>query len=260
MSLMNSPVVIFLDIQDHYDLKTIFKLGWNNTKEYITGKAIRDVNTEQIGQVTFPSFLLPRDTSNLYQVCYISNQELKGASSPFDFSIEYQLLTSSEIFSSQVLTSCDSTAMCQVILEKDIEITKLKEMNASLTEENNVLKKSLKVLVDEKMESRFQSYDKNITKLRDLVEGIEHIVLKHNKDIKMLKNKVMEGGEEYKKLYLEKLKIEKKYEKLKDAHCSDTSWMCEDREFIDVNKDLGELQPLPPFPFILQHSYSDSKT
>ncbi|XP_066246177.1 tax1-binding protein 1 homolog [Euwallacea similis] len=279
-SLMNSPVVTFLDIKDHYDLKNdftctfkldakyvqksydivaIFKLGWNNTSEYITGKAVRDVNTEQIGQITFLGYLLPRDTSNLYQVCYISNQELKGASSPFDFSVEYQPLTTSEILSSQVLISCDSTAMCQVILEKDIEITKLKEMIASLTEENNILKKSLKVFLDEKMESSFKNYDQDITKLKGSVEGIEHIVLRHNKDIKMLKNKVVEGEEEYKKLYFEKLKIEKKYEKLKDTYCSDKGWVHEEEEFIDVNKDLGELQPLPPFPFMLQHSHSDSK-
>lgn len=184
---------------------------------------------------------MPKNTSDLYQICYISGTDLCGASTPFQFCAEDNSMSASTGFT--FLSSIDSMTKSQLITEKDQEINRLKEENA-------ILKESLKTVLSHKSQSSSRYYDEDIKILKDLVEGVQSMLSVHDRDIKMLKDKIKEGGEEYVKLYIEKFRVQKKYEKLK-TKCTKTS-LEEDNQPIDnFTLDLGDLKSIPPFPSII---------
>lgn len=182
---------------------------------------------------------------NLHQLCYFRGQELQGASSPFDFcAIE----PTSESYVSRVLPSFDTINKYQSDQGKEQEISKLKEENASLKEENEILRKSLKVLLNNKLEKQEKEKccEKDIAELKALFQTLQTIVHANAEDTKMLKKKIVEGGEEYKKLYMEKYKLEKRFDRVissfRKQGQSQHNATCPDEE---INFDLSTLPSLP---------------
>lgn len=86
-----------------------------------------------------------------------------------------------------------------------------------------------------------RNYDKDIEDLLCKVNNLETLYNSQQAEIDMLKSKIIECGEEYKKIYLEKVKLEKKMEKLKNK---------KDEIKQDPNSfNIEDLKTLPPFPF-----------
>lgn len=191
---------------------------------------------------------LPRECINLYQICYFRGQELQGASSPFDF-CDFEI-PMSESFVSKMLPSFESINRCQ----NDQEITRLKEQNASLKEENEILRKSLKVLLNDKLEKQEKGKccEKQIAELKSLFQTLQTTVQANDADIKMLKKKIVEGGEEYKKLYMEKYKLEKRFDRvvstIKKQGQSQHDSNCPDDK---VTFDISNLPSLPELTSLL---------
>lgn len=113
-----------------------------------------------------------------------------------------------------------------------------------LREENVMLRASLKAIIASKNGQSLKNYDSEIMELKKITDNLKEAQAHQQKEINMLKIKITNGGEEYKKLYLEKVKIEKKYDKLKNK--------MEDNGKNDpeiLNFDIGDLKSIPPFPF-----------
>lgn len=194
---------------------------------------------------------LPREGINLYQICYFRGKELQGVSSLFDF-CDFEI-PMSESFVSRVLPSFESIKY-QGDQGKDHEITRLKEQNARLKEENEILIKSLKVLLNDKLEKQEKGKccEKRIAELKDLFQTLQTTVHANDTDIKMLKKKIVQGGEEYKKLYMEKYKLEKRFDRVLSAFVnqgqSQHDSNCPDEE---ITFDISTLPSLPQIPSLL---------
>ncbi|CAG9763353.1 unnamed protein product [Ceutorhynchus assimilis] len=273
-SLSSTALVTFQGIQDQYSLNSdltfqftfkssqdfplkdslaIFKLGWNHVTEYVAIKSAPiDVSPEQIiYSVTFNQHILPKNIEDLFQVCYLRGQILCGASSPFQFT-DNAMPTKDEDFE----IVYDKAHKTRVLSEKDQEIERLKE-------ENEILRESLRTLIIS---------SKNKDTLKE-IKGMKTMVLRHDAEIKMLKDKIRAGGEEYKKLYIENFMVKTRYDKLRakmlglnddDEKCttkkyekSKTRFPYTDDEDSDdgigvADLDLDDLKSIPPFPSILK--------
>ena len=66
---------------------SLFKVGWVAASECITHVPVPQPTStnDPIGCVIFPADTLPKDTSDLYQFCYMRDSILLGASTPFQF-------------------------------------------------------------------------------------------------------------------------------------------------------------------------------
>ncbi|XP_050303423.1 uncharacterized protein LOC126741130 [Anthonomus grandis grandis] len=221
-----------LKINDSYtsqgkDYVAIYKLGWTHVTDYVTIKNVTDIIKDRTCEVVFNKHILPNNTQDLFHMCFLNGQELLGASTPFQFCEEESVVDSAMSF----INTSNSRSV--LIIEKDLEIQRLKE-------ENNILKESLRSLLNKSEEN---GYDKELKEIKVLVEGLKLMLSDHDKDIAMLKDKIREGGELYKQLYFEKCKVQKKYEKLKNIYVI--------QESQSSNEALVDnLQSLPPFPSI----------
>ncbi|CAG9812568.1 unnamed protein product [Phaedon cochleariae] len=259
-------VVEFLNVQDQYcfnedlhctykfndyspqegDRLAIFKLGWNFVKDYVV---FEWVPVESVGEdihlVVFNKHILPKNNVDIYQICYLSGEnELYGASSLFQFSSQ-----------KAAVTTTTSDAPPPPTLAHDVKpkpiprINEDSEVIKDLKEENLMLRTTLKFVVSQKNEQT-KNYDEDITELRQITDSLKASLDLQQKEINMLKTKIMEGGEEYKKLYIEKCKIEKKYEQLKSKKDEKSKTDLSDKlatvDLLDFNID--ELRSMPPFP------------
>ncbi|KAJ8978260.1 hypothetical protein NQ317_012618 [Molorchus minor] len=101
------PAVEFIDIVDQYsynedlectfkfndytpqegDRVAIFKLGWTLVKDYVVFEWAPIDTMVKVHSVIFNKHILPKNNTEIYQVCYISGENvLHGASSSFQFS------------------------------------------------------------------------------------------------------------------------------------------------------------------------------
>ncbi|XP_060523252.1 tax1-binding protein 1 homolog [Cylas formicarius] len=203
------------------DRVAIFKLGWNFVKDYLVFEWAPVSPVDDLCSVTFNQLNLPKSPLEIYQLCYIgAENEVHGASSPFSFC---GCGSASGLNTSQCVDRND--------VDKDMEICRLREENA-------ILKQSLKAILGQEHGGHWKAHDSDIKELKRLVEEINSKVVKQQAEIDTLKGKIRESGEEYRKLYLEKAKVEKKYEKLKVKKVEKT---------VD-NFDIGDLKSIPPFP------------
>uniref|UniRef100_A0A6P7G2S6 Calcium-binding and coiled-coil domain-containing protein 2-like n=1 Tax=Diabrotica virgifera virgifera TaxID=50390 RepID=A0A6P7G2S6_DIAVI len=259
--------VQFLDIQDQYycnadllctfkfndyvpqegDRVAIFKLGWSFVKDYILFEwAPVDTKSEDnIYTVTFNKHVLPKKNfDEIYQICYLSGEnELHGASSPFQLSSEkpkpIEISTSvftveDSLYQSLSKHKVISTVHC----DHEDEIKKLKE-------ENQILKEALKVALahNESPQSTSKNYDKDIADLKQITGELKSCLEMQRQEFDVLKTKITDSKEEYKKLYLEKYKIHKKYEHLKTKLEREAKPNNFRLEF-----DISDLDSMPPFP------------
>ncbi|KAJ8933833.1 hypothetical protein NQ314_013755 [Rhamnusium bicolor] len=248
------PAVEFIDVLDQYsynenlhccfkfndytpqegDRISIFKLGWSFVKDYVVFEWAPVGSRERRHTVVFNKHILPKNSNEIYQICYISGENvLQGASSPFQFTAE--VLTQNNM--SSIAPTEELRDKTSASLGKEYELKKLREENAMLRE-------SLRAVIAQKGVASCKNYDADISELKQVMDNLKASLSVQQNDINMLKLKITEGGEEYKKLYLDKVKIEKKYDKLKtkmEEAAKPVSEM--------VNFDIGDLKSIPPFPF-----------
>lgn len=249
------PAVEFIDVLDQYsynenlrctykfndytpqegDRVAIFKLGWNFVKDYVVFEwASTGTDKDKQLHVVFKKHVLPKNCNEIYQICYISGENvLYGASSPFQFAAEVSpIMTQSSLSMASGEDVCDRT-----MFENQDDLRKLKE-------ENEMLRASLKAMIAQKNGQGSRNYDSDISDLRKITDSLKEALAQQQREINMLKVKITNGGEEYRKLYLEKVKVEKKYDKLKNK-VEDNGKIVSDA----VNFDIGDLKSIPPFPF-----------
>ncbi|XP_034241818.1 rootletin-like isoform X2 [Thrips palmi] len=65
----------------------LFKVGWVTHRDFICAVPVPEPNNDPIGRVLLAEHLLPKDTTNLYQFCYLRDFTVLGASTPFQFTL-----------------------------------------------------------------------------------------------------------------------------------------------------------------------------
>nr|CAH7751172.1 unnamed protein product [Callosobruchus chinensis] len=248
------PAVEFLDVLDQYpynedltctfafndyspqegDRVAIYKIGWSFVKDYIVFLWVSpdDVKDTKYS-VVINKHILPKNNVDIYQICYITAEnEIQGASSSFQFTPEKRRSTSPPPPTTAIAPSETRTSLPQFNLQinRDDEIKQLKE-------ENSMLKESLKLIIAGQNSQKM--FADEMKDLRNTVENLKIVVDGNRTEIDSLKSKIRECGEEYKKLYLEKMKVEKKLDKIK-------SRKTDGKDDIDIDG----LKSIPPFPYI----------
>lgn len=131
----------------------------------------------------------------------------------------------------------------------------------SLREENLVLKAAIKALTAQRNDAGEggggKNYDKDIEELKEITDKLKIAMSQQEQDMKVLKTKIKECGEEYKKLYLEKLKLEKKLQKERVEKSKDFTFNkeamnkeinCFGSNSGENHFDISNLPSMPPFP------------
>lgn len=81
----------------------LFKVGWVTKNDAVFMVPLPAPSNDPIGRVTIPVDILPKDTTNLYQFCYMREYTLLGASTPFQFMLpptkSPQDVTSASVYS-----------------------------------------------------------------------------------------------------------------------------------------------------------------
>lgn len=115
-----------------------------------------------------------------------------------------------------------------------------------LREENYVLRAAIKALTSEKKEQG-KNYDSDIAELREITDSLKIAVTQQQQEMNVLKMKIKECGEEYKKLYLDKMKLERRLSKEKSDRVAKEVSQPVTRINADQYLDFN-LPSIPPFP------------
>lgn len=168
-----------------------------------------------------------------------ADNAISGASVPFQFSVSETSSTDtvdnkiSTIEEEQIVqvevkpnNECDKAETCT-------ECTKLKQNNEFL--QSTVLN----------FNSALQKYDSRISDLRKDIESLKSLLSVTQDDVSDFKVRLKMAGDEFKKLYIEKSRTEKKYEKLVKKCRTKKGTETSQREY----DFLDELEPFPVLPF-----------
>lgn len=143
------------------------------------------------------------------------------------------------------LIDVEGTSLQLLDQEEKIPEETNKESN-DLLEENQQLRKEL-----QKTDASIKNCDSQISELKSEIESLKEMLCVTQKDVADLKVRMDVANEEYKKLYAEKARTEKKYEKLVKK-CQGNKGKRNSESSCDLSSDyLGELDPLPPFPILM---------
>nr|CAI5834216.1 unnamed protein product [Callosobruchus analis] len=210
------------------DRVALYKIGWSFVKDYIVFEWVSPEAKSTKYSVVFNKHILPKN-NEIYQICYITaDNEIQGASSSFQFTGEKRKSTPQP--TTPPNESHAALPQFNLQINREDEIKQLKE-------ENSMLKESLKLIIAGQNSQK--TFSDELKDLRNSVDNLRIVVDGHKSEIDSLKSKIREGGEEYKKLYLEKIKLEKKLDKVK-------SRKADGKDDIDIDG----LKSIPPFPYI----------
>ncbi|CAH1995805.1 unnamed protein product [Acanthoscelides obtectus] len=242
------PAVEFLDVLDQYpysedltftfafndytpqegDRVAIYKVGWSFVKDYIVFEWVSAETKSAKYSVVFNKHILPKNNVEIYQICYITAEnEIQGASSSFQF-ISEKPKAAQQPHTTTVPNNCAPQFNLQT--NRDDEIKQLKE-------ENSMLKGSLKLIIAG--QNAQKTVAEEMRELKKTVGDLKIVIDVHQAEIDTLKSYIREGVEDYKKLKLETVKLEKKLDKLKIRKGDGKD---------DI--DIDALKSIPPFPFI----------
>ncbi|CAI9584200.1 unnamed protein product [Staurois parvus] len=210
-SFENYSQVIFPNINNSYPPKTdilctfhkrnkfksgtkdwigIFKVGWQNTKEYYTWVSL---STSVDNQVLFKAYYLPKDDED-YQFCYVDqNGDVRGVSTPFQFTVNED---ENEIV--MVTTMKENQDMNEMLKTQKAELQSATEKITTLEKENMDLLCQVKSAEGEKeMLTRKQlELDMEVYKLRDFEKELKQKFEAENKQLQDLQIKVKNLEEE----------------------------------------------------------------
>lgn len=114
----------------------------------------------------------------------------------------------------------------------------------SLVEDNKQIKEELHIT-----STSLRDCDSQISDLKSEIENLKDMLRLTQNDVSDLKTRMDVANDEYKKLFAEKTRVEKKYDKLVKK-CQAKAKKPLDSN--DLSQDyLGELDPLPPFPILM---------
>ncbi|KRT82271.1 hypothetical protein AMK59_3940, partial [Oryctes borbonicus] len=117
------------------DRVAIYKLGWDTVKEYIAFEWVLVNNTRE-NNVIFNQSMLPKNSNDMFQLCYISSKnETCGVSEPFHF-----INPNMKLSTLDCLRSFSSDSDC-------LSLNYEREMS-SLKEENKVFRNQLQILMN----------------------------------------------------------------------------------------------------------------
>lgn len=80
----------------------LFKVGWVTHRDFICAVPVPQPSNDPIGRVLLSERLLPKDTVNLYQFCYLRHFTVLGASTPFQFTLPEVRKKESSMNASQI--------------------------------------------------------------------------------------------------------------------------------------------------------------
>lgn len=237
------------------DRIVLFKLGWQQATDYVLFQWVESPAVEgNCLQVNFKADSLPRDVNEFYQLCYISGENtVCGASIPFQFkslgnnlvaSTDSDFFISLQMESSKTLMPTQSTSS----LRTDFVTTEISRVSneplKSLVEDNKQIKEELKIT-----NTSLRDCDSQISDLKSEIDSLKDMLRLTQNDVSHIKIRMDESNDEYKKLFAEKTRVEKKYDKLvRKCHAKAKKPLNSN----DLSEDyLGELDPLPPFPILM---------
>ncbi|KAL3274590.1 hypothetical protein HHI36_015971 [Cryptolaemus montrouzieri] len=248
-------------IPNHYtpqdgDRVAMFKLGWKSVKDYILFEwAPTGLPETMEHKVIFDRYDLPQNVSEIYQICYISSENvLHGATIPFQFQSEIpqrnssikNILNSSYNDAPLILSSCQDILKSRRIkreienLEKDALSMR---MSKSFSCENSESKlggfefqknKSIENFINSLGISKERNHQRVHAKCERQIAELKH-------QIELLRRKVAMQQNE-----INTYKSEKEAVGQKPVSRKHTT-TC----FKEIGYDLGELDPIPPFPLNL---------
>ncbi len=72
----------------------LFKVGWSSSRDYYTFEWVTELTNDGKGKAAFAGRRLPPEDKQFYQFCYVSSDgHVRGASSPFQFSVIAEIAT-----------------------------------------------------------------------------------------------------------------------------------------------------------------------
>ncbi|KAK4872106.1 hypothetical protein RN001_016230 [Aquatica leii] len=207
--------IIDYDIQEG-DRIAIFKLGWQYIKDYVLFEWVPQ-NVDH-NFVVFNKHYLPKNTTDIYQFCFISAEnDVQGASELFHFVEKPRNLSNLSLYSISDINEDRETLI--------------------LKEENEFLRNTLKVISGEQ---KANDYNNDIENLKKVTSELRVTLTNQQNQIKDLHLTVSNWCIDYKALQKEKENLENICENLKKCFQKHLNYMC---------IDFGEFESMPPFPF-----------
>lgn len=164
--------------------------------------------------VSFAENVLPKSGPDMFQICYINkDNELHGASSPFQVSVNVNPMTTS-IESKKSLVLIDKI--------KDEEICRLKQ-------ENQMLIGALRLVVQQE-----KSYQQEVSNMKSVMDKQTEFIKNLQMEMKLIKEQLFGGNP------ANVMSFEKKLDDLKQR---------ENEKVLKANMDIGDLKSIPPCPF-----------
>lgn len=158
--------------------------------------------------------MLPKSGPDMFQICYINkDNELHGASSPFQVSVNVNPMTTS-IESKKSLVLIDKI--------KDEEICRLKQ-------ENQMLIGALRLVVQQE-----KSYQQEVSNMKSVMDKQTEFIKNLQMEMKLIKEQLFGGNP------ANVMSFEKKLDDLKQR---------ENEKVLKANMDIGDLKSIPPCPF-----------
>lgn len=192
--------------------------------------------------ITILAEYLPKHTHEFYQFCYVNaDNVINGASTPFQFSIAET--TSTDTVDNIISTNNEFQCVQEEFKpnnECDIIDRNACTECTSLRKQNEMLQSTIF-----NINTTMSKYDSQISDLRKSIENIKSLLSITQDDVFDFKTRLKTAGEEFKKIYLEKARTVKKYEKLVRK--------CQSKKNSDSSPsdfdNLDEFEPFPALPF-----------
>ncbi|GLV34502.1 hypothetical protein CBL_09750 [Carabus blaptoides fortunei] len=247
------------------DRIVLFRLGWQQVTDYVLFEWAPVPQDDSALQIKFAANSLPRDTNEFYQLCYLSGENaVCGASIPFQFTnANGTMLTSTyaECFESlQMNLSKTTSGFGSQRSSLVVDSLTVKETSPAVTYSNNLIADVAQVKEENKQLKRdllqtttsLQRCDSQMKDLQSEVDSLKSVLQVTQNDVADLKLRMDMANDEYRKLYAEKTRTERKYEKL----VTKCQVRVSQKKTMDSTSDtscdfIGELEPLPPFPLLL---------
>lgn len=170
------------------DVIGLFKVGWTSSSEcYSSVPAKTPVNNDkQFLKSVFGAHLLPNDSSELYQFCYISKMRVVGASTPFTFE------------SSDIIAVEDPTDPGLLVFKS--RVSQLKDELHKLSDEKTYYASKYKILHSnfQKLKSEFDNIEQELKVERENSKRLEEanaILIKQLKEKDTVNQSVKEHVE-----------------------------------------------------------------
>ncbi|XP_045477866.1 calcium-binding and coiled-coil domain-containing protein 2-like [Harmonia axyridis] len=223
--------VIFVDIEETYsynedlvckfvlnhytpqegDRIALYRLGWKSVRDYIVFEWAPIGLPETIEHhVVFEKHYLPRNESEIYQICYISSENiLHGATIPFQFQ--------EEVSKKHIFYTCSSSEFeSPLILSSFENIMKIRQSRKERERNSANSTPSKRSIGSNESLNLHNSCEKQIAALKLEIEELQKKLMLQQNELNRLKTK--------KKPQNESIFIK------------------------DSKYELGELDPIPPFP------------